>query len=108
MQTDICKLQDQRNHIGDALRLLGCHGHCSEWPCCCRICMPTPSRGHGTPFIFKNALLALILVLIGTTASVQFAFAQDPLTDHPVGARAGKSAPSEKLLERRPFDEVVL
>jgi ABC-type transport system substrate-binding protein len=82
MQTKNCKLQDHRSRKGDAL-------------------------------------LALILAL-GFIAPVQSTLAQDPLTEHPVDAPADKGNPTDnaapaakppaklKLLERRPFDEVVL
>jgi tetratricopeptide (TPR) repeat protein len=65
------------------------------------------------------AILGLILAL-GLVAPLKSTLAQDPLSEHPVGTPADKTAPTDKaapaakapvkqkLLERRPFDEVVL
>jgi tetratricopeptide (TPR) repeat protein len=68
--------------------------------------MPTPSRGHATlPLLPRLLFLA---VVFASALATRVTLAQDPLTEHPANAAAGKSAPNQKLLERTPFDEVVL
>src|SRR5262249_24316550 len=106
MQIETCKLQDRPNENGDALPLRGCHGHCSEWPCSYSHFIPTPSRGHATPP--RLSRLLILAVVFASAVATRVSFAQDPLTEHPADAPTGKSAPNQKLLERTPFDEVVL